>query len=254
MASKKKIEEQSLATVPTVSTALTTMEQEMAAEAKDLSAQFAVTSTAIRFNAQGQILVGDNEVDNPLPVIIVDQTHLNAYYSGPYDPDEKVPPDCFAFGNEEKGMKPHPDAIDPQHSDCATCPHNQYGTKGKGKACRNKVRLMCMSASVDGAGVATAEVLRAEVPPTSLSAFASYVAGLRGGNMTPRGVITEIKSEGFKTYFKISFRPVGKVTGEVWAALKARMPAVKDQMNQPFKAKAEVEKTAKAPAKGKKKF
>lgn len=78
---------------------------------------------------------------NALDVVVLGFTKMNTYYPGAYNPNAIVPPDCYAFGADEKLMKPHAKSADPQHTDCATCPLNQFGSAGKGKACKNQVRL-----------------------------------------------------------------------------------------------------------------
>jgi hypothetical protein len=59
-----------------------------------------------------------------------------------------------------------------------------------------------------------------------------------------------LKNEIFKTWFKVSFRPVGRVTHEVYAAIKARRASIEEQMFAPYKAREEAEE--KKPAKKRK--
>lgn len=226
-------------------------EDEIAAEAKDLAAKYTVTSQKISFKA-GKISIGGNEVQNPLPVLIADACFENALYEDAFDPDRPAVPVCFAFGRDEATMKPHPESAKPHHSDCKTCPLNQFGSSGKGKACKNQIRFMALSGSVTAEEIPTTEVLPALLPPTSISNWASYVKGLRDMGLVPWACFTEIKNEPFKTWYRVSFRPIGKITQDIWVALKARKASIEEQMMQPYKAMEAVEKPA--PAKGKRRF
>lgn len=249
---KKIPETTALAVKATPVTTLANWEDEIKAEAKDLASKVTVTSQSISFKG-GEISIGGNPVENPLPVLIADACFENALYEEAFDPDHPAVPVCFAFGRDEKEMKPHAESTKPQHADCKSCPLNQFGSSGKGKACKNGVRLMCYSGTTTAADVATAEVLPAKLPPTSLSNWAAYVKGLRDMNLVPWATITSLGAEKFKTFFKVTFRPVGKIDQALWVALKARKASVEEQMMQPYKAREAEEKAAPAP-KGKRKF
>lgn len=227
--------------------------EEMKQEAKDLAAKFQVSSSRISFKSDGKIYVGDNEVDNPLSVLIVDACHDNALYEGKFDPNNYVPPVCFALGRDEATMKPHPDSPKPQHTDCKSCKLNQFGSSGNGKACKNSVRLVCLPGNTDASNVATLEAAQVSIPPTSLNAWGSYVKGLRDAGMVPWATITQIQNSQFKTYFKLAFRPVNRITREVWDGLKARKASFEEILMQPYKAKEEAAAPAKQ-AKGRGKF
>ena len=226
------------------STGIVKWEDEIAAEAKDLAAKYTVTSQKISFRG-GKISIGGNEVQNPLPVLIADACFENALYEDAFDPDRPATPICFAFGRDEGAMKPHADSIKPQHADCKTCPLNQFGSSGKGKACKNQIRFMALSGTVTAEEIPTTEVLPALLPPTSISNWASYVKGLRDMGLVPWACFTEIKNEPFKTWYRVSFRPVGKVTQEIWTALKARRASIEEAMMQPYRP---ISQEPKAPA------
>lgn len=68
----------------------------------------------------------------------------NRYYDTPYDPENPSPPVCFAISETNKGMKPSPNASKPQAESCDVCPLNEFGSKGKAKACRNTVVMAVM--------------------------------------------------------------------------------------------------------------
>ena len=90
-------------------------------------------------NKQFKLPSGD--VLDFLDVVVVDFVFYNTYYEGAFDPNNIVPPNCFSINVESKNMTPSPNAPDAQHSDCAGCWANQFGSSGKGKACQNRCLL-----------------------------------------------------------------------------------------------------------------
>lgn len=102
---------------------------------------------------------------NQLAGVIIDAVREHAYYPEKYDPANKTPPTCFAFGRgEESEMFPHVESMAkaqdffmPQHFDasgnvagCNGCPMNVFGTAdtGGGKACKSKIRLAILPAGI----------------------------------------------------------------------------------------------------------
>jgi hypothetical protein len=114
----------------------------------------------------GQLKYADEALPgNQLAGVIIDAVREHAYYPGAFDPDNKTPPTCYAFGrDDESEMFPHvesmaksPDFFMPQHFDaagnvagCNGCPMNVFGTadKGGGKACKSKMRLSILPAGI----------------------------------------------------------------------------------------------------------
>jgi len=56
----------------------------------------------------------------------------------PEAPMGSDPPTCWSLGG--KDAVPHPEATESQHTSCAGCPWNEFGTakQGRGKACKTK--------------------------------------------------------------------------------------------------------------------
>jgi hypothetical protein len=225
--------------------------EEMKGEAKDLAAKFTVSSSRISFKSDGNIYVGDNQVDNPLPILIVAAAHENALYEGKFVPGKYTAPVCYAIGKDEDALVPHPDAPKPQHANCKTCPLNQFGSSGKGKACKNSVRLVALPGTVTEADVATAEAAQISIPPTSLNAWGSYVKGLRDAGLVPWATITHLMNAQFQTFFKVSFRPVNPITEPIYRGLKARMASFDETLLKPFSAAEAEEKKPAAKGRGK---
>ena len=103
------------------------------------------------------------------------------FYLKGYDKDssEGQKPDCYS----NDGIEPAADSQNKQAKKCATCPHNQWGSriseKGatKGKACNDTVRM-----AVAAAGMLNDPMLL-RVPPASIRALGEY-----GQTLAKRGV------------------------------------------------------------------
>jgi hypothetical protein len=94
---------------------------------------------------------------NQACVIILDAVKENTYYQGKFDPDNAMPPVCYAFGRgpkEEDEMAPHASMqtdlsyFVPQATECKVCPHHEWGSanQGRGKACQERRRLALIPA------------------------------------------------------------------------------------------------------------
>lgn len=129
----------------------------------------------------------------PLQIVVLDWRNFNRYYTKPYDPQNPAPPDCFAIAKDLNDLAPHEEAQDPQASDCASCPMNEFGSapNGRGKACRNTVRLAIAPTNADE----TCEPWLLNVAPTSLKAWTSFVSQLHAIGKLPIQAIAEV---GFK--------------------------------------------------------
>lgn len=96
------------------------------------------------------------------------KTWYEKAYSG--QAADNSPPDC----SSDDGVRPNPWISKPQHSDCATCPKNQFGSAtsrtGKpSKACNDSKRLFITKENdIDG----TLYLL--QTPVSSLKAMANY--------------------------------------------------------------------------------
>lgn len=196
------------------STALTIWEKEMAEEAVAQGATENNTGGFKSISTRGGILsVDDNAVDdNELRVIILASTHENQFYEGDFDPNTPATPICYAFGDKEDDMAPHEAAPDKQSGSCEGCPHNEWGSadKGKGKACKNVRRLVCITEdaleSVEALEEAEARMLK--LPVMSVKNWSQYMKSVLEEDIKRPswGVITTIKVvPDAKSQFKIQF-------------------------------------------------
>lgn len=143
--------------------------------------------------------------NNPLRMVIVDFLSFNQFHDRPYVKGEEMAPACYAIGLEPKGMVPSPKSPDMQvekGEGCDTCPNNEFGTKGKGKACANTRLLALVPDSADP----DAPMWIIQVSATGIKAFDAYVATIKAQfDMPPISVVTDIYFDPGLTYGSLRF-------------------------------------------------
>jgi hypothetical protein len=215
-------------------TALSVVEQEVAAEARADAAKFQQGAARISFKGGVITIDGARAKDNKLTVAVISAVFGKAYYIGDYDPEVAQTPVCYGFSPDDpNAIAPHEAAPEPQHDQCKGCPHNKFGTaeRGSGKRCKDEIRLMVVAPSGDDVG---GEVRLASVPPGSLQNWGKYVARLRDMGGSIRSVLTEISVEPYKGAYKLAFNPAGKLSDEQYLALKARRESAITESMQPY--------------------
>lgn len=207
--------------------ALVSYEQQM----KDMVAGIhnTISSPERRFiKTKGKIFTfPDDHTETSFDGIIVNYVSTNTYYAEAYNPNNIVPPTCFAIGENPHSMVPSDNSPQKQAASCGECPMNQWGSDGKGKACKNGRLLAILppAPSADDAPV----FLR--VPPTSLRAFDTYVAKLASVlGRPPVGVVTTISVDESSDYLKLKFEAKGN--NENVGIAMDRLPEVKDLLMQ----------------------
>lgn len=140
--------------------------------------------------------------------VVIEFNSRNTYYPDAYDSDNVGPPACYAIADDPKDLAPADDAPDPQATSCAVCPQNEFGSRGKGKACRNHRRL----AIIPPDAVSDEDVLYIDLPPTSVRNWDQYVQKLDRNKHLPVQLQTEMSMDESVDYPKISFRPIGENT------------------------------------------
>lgn len=127
----------------------------------------------------------DPEILKEVDGVIIFTHRMNAYWShkfGEADEDgntNKIP-DCSSMDGKQ-GL----DRTTGEFKDCASCPYNQFGSDGAGKACKNMRRLYILR---DG----RPDIYLLTVPPTSLKDVNKALKTLMGKTKTPytRQVVT----------------------------------------------------------------
>ena len=165
--------------------------EQLAKEAEAIGARIASPSgDRIRFDGNRALIAPDGTEGTELEVVIVEFISSNLFYDGQFDRNNPQPPGCFALGPEPSELVPSPNSPNRQSDNCALCPNNQFGSAGKGKACKNTRLLAVMPVAMDGE---TPPVWIMSIPPTSLKSFDGYVKTLSVKHKTvPIGVVTKI--------------------------------------------------------------
>lgn len=138
------------------------------------------------------------------------------FYAKGYDEKaEAQKPDCFS----NEGTKPDPSVAEPQAKSCATCPHNQWGSKigdngNKGKACQDSVRM----------AIATPDLINdpylLRVPPASIKALGEYGKMLAKRNVGYNMVVTRIGFDMESPTPKLTFKPTGLLSDNAYAQVQ----------------------------------
>ena len=188
---------------------------------------------------------------NRIAVVIACNVLENAFYNTTYDPDIVVAPVCYAFGENPNDMAPIAENVkDIQSETCAGCQNNEFGSAdtGKGKACGNRRKLVCIPAgeydkktsewivesNAEEYLNATPAIL--SIPPTSLIEFAKYIKSLAKEYKRPvASVITEIKIvPDEKKQFVVKFNVLDEVTKDIYDAVTSRVDDFKEAVMRPY--------------------
>lgn len=231
-------------------TALTLWEQEMAQFAdKAKAAEKPVGLTqSIKFRA-GLMTVEDQPVQgNELDVVVLCAIHENKWYVDEFDPQNPVPPNCYAFSApdaDDTEMVPHEESDDPQCESCAACEKNVMGSaeKGRGKACKNVRRLAVIPAdALDSVeALESATIYTATVPVTSGKHYSKYVRSKVAdeirrpvwGVVTTMAVVPDPKNQFAVTF---AFAELVDFAGspELYEAMKKKVKEAEDNIGNPY--------------------
>lgn len=228
---------------------LVNYDERWAADAVKYAEQEAVVGGTFLSTRGGTLKIGDETLPgNQACVIILDVIKENTYYEGKFDPDNKMPPICYAFGREADEMAPHPsmqvdlDYFEPQSDACQGCQWNQWGSadKGRGKACQNRRRLTLIPAGfympkrgsrdfdlevfTDPKHFQTADMVQLKLPVTSGEVLGKYISQIASSiNRPPHGVITRLFLEpDEKTQYKVRFEMIEEVSDDIADMVFAR--------------------------------
>lgn len=235
-------------------TAVTNWDEELANMAKLAAGMEVNTGGGQYFSLRGGILSFNDQAmpGNEMAVVILDSIMENTFYEGKFDPNELVPPVCFAFGRDDTTMAPHPSVVaveQDQHETCQGCPMNAFGTAevGKGKACANKRRLAMIPAGEfsksgdftafeDAGQFAKAPIAFLKVPTMSVRGLAAYVKALQGTlNRPPLAVFTKVKViPDAKSQFRVTFEALEPVPNALLATLMKRHKEAAATIESPY--------------------
>lgn len=230
-----------------------------------------ITTSGATFRLGGEDIPG-----NVLIAVVLDYAYENTFFGVAYDPENKSPPKCFAISNTEKGLSPHESLASHEFFEqqtegaCSSCPMNEFGSAdtGKGKACKNRVRLALISAGhmepIKGVRNAYAptiyedephyrsdDITFLKVPPTSIKAWKKYVKDCeKNYQRPPHGLITRIDIvPGKDGGFGLAFETLDAFPADFFATLNARHVQARSDIMRPYQPPSE-EDTAPAPRAG----
>jgi hypothetical protein len=221
----------------------------------------------------GEISVGGNPLGREVPVVLLDQIHANLYYSTVYDPKNPVPPDCFALATIQedgtllgvdthdgrKEMAPHRDSTARQHTDCAGCQWNKYGSArvGDGKACQNTRRVAAISIGIEDTveDIEAAQIAYLKVPATGTKHFSGFVSKCANALKRPTWALYSMLSgeqPSGKSYYLPILEVVGKIPDKLMGSIHKRMLQAKEDITWAYVPNPEGAATKAAPTKKRK--
>jgi hypothetical protein len=203
--------------------------RELSALAKSLVSASTSRRIAVNINGTFKRMVNGEQIGKSLRgeidlIIVAALPKVSrTYYEGNYDPDAKPTlPDCWS----NLGDKPEAAASNKQASNCADCPMNAAGsgTGGKGRACRFQRRVAALVA-----GDPTGEIYQFNIPAKSLFGkgvgnihpFESYVKFLAAHNLSPDGVVTNVKFNDEVEGMELLFSPVRETNDDEYEMVTA---------------------------------
>jgi hypothetical protein len=163
---------------------------------------------------------GEDDPSSSLEVVILKANpHLSkVYYARGYEEGSSEKPTCYS--NDGKG--PAADAQEPQSKSCATCQHNQWGSRisengSKGKNCSDSRRLAVAPAG----DLAYPMLLR--VPAGTLKELAAYADMLNRRKAPYQAVITKVAFDHSVAHQKFTFKAVRWLSEEEASTVAATL-------------------------------
>lgn len=186
----------------------------------------AISIRASRFrfvSADGEeTLVNENGTNGTtLDVVVLDANERMSkmYYDRAYDESaegEDAAPACFS----EDGIAPSARSAKPQHSSCAACPMNVWGSKisktsgKKVKACADQKKLAVIpTANIQG------DAYRLNIPGASLKPWAAAVNSLSKRNVPVSAVVIRLGFNPEASYPQLTFSPIAFLSQQQYESL-----------------------------------
>jgi hypothetical protein len=172
----------------------------------------------VRRGSERNMLMDPDRPDAPAPYIDVVILNSNTglakiYYEANYAEGSDEKPLCYS----NDGVNPAKDAQEPQATKCATCAHNQWGSRitesgAKAKECQDSKRLAIATPTAVG------DAMLLRVPAASLKALGQYIKLLESrGVDNYQAVVTRIGFDYSVAHPALTFKPVGFVDEATFA-------------------------------------
>jgi hypothetical protein len=177
---------------------------------------------------------GGTSPDGRLNCVVLGYMQERAWYEQEYDGANPQAPNCYAYGDDEgrEPVEPHEKSRDTQHDTCRGCPHDEWGSanKGRGKACRQSVRLALVPATPEGVEGA---VYFAKIPPTSIKNVRGWLQAL--GDTPCFAVVTEIQVRpSADNMFDVLLAPKAEVPMAFQSAILGQLDKAEADIRQPY--------------------
>lgn len=151
---------------------------------------------------------GEDGPASSIEVVIVGRNphRSKVFYATGYTEGSDAKPTCYS----NNGLEPESDAEQPQAKKCATCQHNQWGSRvtengGKGKACADSQRL-----AIAPVGLVNDPMLL-RVPAASLKALDQFGESLVKRNVPYQLVVAKIGFDYSVAHPALTFKGIGLV-------------------------------------------
>lgn len=200
---KKTSTSKSTAIAPRSSGNVISIKEQLAKQAQDLNNRVAPPSGInIGITNAKEFKLPDGRKTTTLDLVIVDFVSANNFYEGSYDPNNISPPACFAIGTNPLQLVPSKNSPNRQADECKSCPMNEFGSNGNGKACKNGRTLAVLPADAN----ADTPLWTLKVSPTALKAFDGYVRSVASAfGMPPIAVVTTVTFDENTDYASLRF-------------------------------------------------
>ena len=164
----------------------------------------------------------DGEPAGSIEVVILraNPNLSKTYYPKGYEEGTNDKPTCYS----NDGIAPAQDAAEPQSVKCATCAHNQWGSKisengSKVKACSDVRRLAVAPLNQLN------DPMLLRVPAASLKPLGEYGNALKKRGVKYPAVVTKISFDFSVAHPALVFKPVAFITEEMAAVVQEQMRA-----------------------------
>ncbi len=206
----------------------------------------------IKYQGQEMVLMrpdGDGPRNSIELVILKANPHLSKiWYENGYVEGSNAPPDCSAAN----GLKPDAGVPKPQHTVCATCPKNQWGSDprgGKGKACGDSRRLAVVPLQ-DIPNESLGGPLLLRVPAASLQDLAAFSNQMQAKGYPYYSIGVRIAFDAKESFPKFEFgaiRPLSDAEADIVIGLQ-KTEAVARVVSEPSPAETAQAQALAAPA------
>ena len=152
-------------------------------------------------NPDNMVPMNTNEIEI---VILAGGPRVKVLYPGPYQTGVKSRPIC----SSSNGVTPDIGVPQAQSQTCVACPHNQFGTDGKGKKCKDRRRLAVIDLRSPNM------VMQMDLPVShtiALGEYAQHLSRSKGSVEWAKTVIRSKKAEGM-SWMELEFIFNGWVT------------------------------------------